>query len=45
MTLENTLAEKPTATLHTFIVYVEDRPGVLNRIVSLFAGARTTSIR
>jgi acetolactate synthase-1/3 small subunit len=29
------LAPLPT-TPHTFIVYVEDRPGVLNRIVSLF---------
>jgi len=25
-----------TKTLHTFVVYVEDRPGVLNRVVSLF---------
>ena len=23
-------------TLHTFVVYVENRPGVLNRIASLF---------
>lgn len=25
-----------TKTLHTFVVYVEDKPGVLNRVVSLF---------
>ena len=24
--------------IHTFVVYVEDRPGVLNRVVSLFRG-------
>jgi len=27
---------EPLAPLRTFIVYVEDRPGVLNRVVSLF---------
>ena len=26
----------PTETLHTFVAYVEDQPGVLNRIASLF---------
>ena len=26
----------PTALRHTFVVYVEDKPGVLNRIASLF---------
>jgi len=26
----------PTMTLHTFVAYVEDQPGVLNRIASLF---------
>ena len=25
-----------TKSLHTFVVYVEDKPGVLNRVVSLF---------
>lgn len=36
MTPDRQTAEKLAATPHTFIVYVEDRPGVLNRIVSLF---------
>ena len=30
------ISDAPTATPHTFIVHVEDHPGVLNRVVSLF---------
>jgi acetolactate synthase-1/3 small subunit len=30
------IAEAPAAPPHTFIVHVEDRPGALNRVVSLF---------
>src|SRR3990172_10846399 len=26
----------PGESLHTFVVYVEDKPGVLNRVASLF---------
>ena len=32
-------------TAHTLVAYVEDKPGVLNRVASLFGGARSTSSR